>query len=53
MLIKNNNYIQMAETTEKNENIIKNAYDTKLTGYQKNFKTLKKIPKNDMEKHQN
>ena len=46
MLIRNGNYIQIIEITEKNENIIKNAHDTKLTGHQKVFKTLKKIQKN-------
>ena len=43
MLIRNGNYIQIIETTDKNENIIRNAHDTKLTGYQKVFKTLKKV----------
>ena len=43
MLIKNGNYMQVTEITEKNENIIKNAHDTKLIGHQKNFKKLKKI----------
>ena len=35
--------MQMAEAIEKNENIIKNAHDTKLAGHQKVFKTLKKV----------
>ena len=52
MLTRNGNYMQIIEATEKNENIIKNAHDIKLTGHQKNFKTLKKIQKNIMEKHQ-
>ena len=43
MLIKNGNYMQIIEVTEKNENIIKNAHDTKLIGHQKILKTLKKI----------
>ena len=43
MLVKNGNYMQMTEATEKNNDIIRNAHDTKLTGYQRIFKTLKKI----------
>ena len=43
--------MEIIETTEKIENIIKNAHDIKLTGHQKVLKTLKKIQKNEMEKH--
>ena len=53
MLIKNGNYMQITEKTEKNENIIKNVHDTKLIGHQFFFKTLKKIPKKRHGKHQN
>ena len=52
MLVKNGNYIQIIETTEKKENIIKNAHEIKLIGHQKVFKPLKKIQKNDIKKHQ-
>ena len=45
MLVKNNNYMQMAEATEKNNDIIKNVHDIKITGHQRIFKTLKKIQK--------
>ena len=43
MLVKNVNYMQITETTEKNNDIIRNVHDTKIIGYQKIFKTLKKI----------
>ena len=43
MLVKNGNCIQIVETTEKNNDIIKNVYDTKITGHQFFFKTLKRI----------
>ena len=43
MLVKNGNYMQIAETTEENNDIIKNAHDTKLTGHQGIFKTMKRI----------
>ena len=43
MLVKNGNYMQITEVTEKNNDIIKNVHDTKLTGHQRIFKTLKKI----------
>ena len=43
MLIKNSNYMQITETTGENENIIKNAHDTRLVGQPKALKTLKKI----------
>ena len=43
MLVKNGNYMQIAETTEKNNDIIKKVHDTRLAGHQKIFKTLKKI----------
>ena len=45
MLVKNGNYMQITETTEENNDIIKNVHDINLTGYQKIFKTLKKIQK--------
>ena len=34
MLVKNGNYMQITEATEKNNDIIENAHDTKLTGHQ-------------------
>ena len=43
MLIRNGDYMQITETIEKNNDIIKNVHDTKLTGHQRIFKTLKKI----------
>ena len=43
MLIKNGNYMQITEATEENNNIIREAHDTKLSGHQGIFKTLKKI----------
>ena len=43
MLVKNGNYMQIIKTTEENNDIIKKAHDIKLTGYQKIFKTLKRI----------
>ena len=45
MLIRNGDYMQVAETTEENQNIIKKTHDTKLTGHQGIFKTFKKIQK--------
>ena len=45
MLIKKNDYMQVAETTEENQNIIKKIHDTKLAGHQGIFKTFKKIQK--------
>ena len=45
--------MHVAEATEKNENIIKNAHDTKLVGHQRVLKTEKNTRKNDLEKHQN
>ena len=33
MLIRNGNYMQIIEAIEKNENIIRDAHDTKLTGH--------------------
>ena len=43
MLVKNGNYMQITEATEKNNDIIKKAHDTRLSGHQRIFKTLKKI----------
>ena len=43
MLVKNGNYMQIIETTERNNDIIKNVHDTKIAGHQKIFKTLKRI----------
>ena len=43
MLVKNGNYMQITEATEKNNDIIRDAHDTKLVGHQKIFKILKKI----------
>ena len=43
MLVKNGNYMQITEAIEKNNDIIRNIHDTKITGHQKIFKTLKKI----------
>ena len=45
MLVKNGNYMQITETIEKNNDIIRNVHDTKLTEYQFFLKTLKKIQK--------
>ena len=39
LLVKNGNYMQIAEATEKNNDIIKNVHDSKLAGHQKFFKT--------------
>ena len=53
MLVKNGNYMQITETTEKNNDIIRNVHDTKIAGHQKIFKTLKRIQgKNNLEKRQ-
>ena len=43
MLVKNGNYMQVTEATKKNNDIIRNVHDTRITGHQKIFKTLKKI----------
>ena len=43
MLVKNGNYMQVTEATEKNNDIIRNVHDTKLAEHQKNLKTLKRI----------
>ena len=43
MLVRNGNYMQVAETTEKNNDIIKKVHDTRLAGHQGIFKTLKRI----------
>ena len=43
MLVKNGNYIQITEATEENNEIIRDVHDTKLTGHQFFFKTLKRI----------
>ena len=43
MLVKKGIYMQITETIEKNNDIIKNVHDIKLTGHQRIFKTLKKI----------
>ena len=43
MLVKNGNYMQVTEATEENNDIIRDAHDTKLAGYQKVLKTLKRI----------
>ena len=43
MLVKNGNYMQIIETTEENNDNIKNVHDTKLAGHQRIFKILKKI----------
>ena len=45
MLIRNGDYMQITEAIEKNNDIIKNVHDPKLTEHQIIFKTLKKIPK--------
>ena len=59
MLVKNGDYMQITEATEKNNNIIKNAHDIRLAGHQKKIKTLKRIQekttwkniKSDVEKY--
>ena len=33
MLVKNGNYMQVTETTEENNDIIRNAHDTRLAGH--------------------
>ena len=43
MLVRNGNYMQITEAIGKNNDIIKNVHDSKLTGHQRIFKTLKKI----------
>ena len=45
MLVKNGDYMQIAEATEKNNDIIRDVHDTRLAGYQRIFKTLKRIQK--------
>ena len=42
-LVKNGDYMQVAEATEKNNDIIRDAHDTRLAGHQGIFKTLKRI----------
>ena len=37
--------MQITETTEKNNDIIRNAHDTKLAGHQRILKKLKRIQK--------
>ena len=43
MLVKNGNYMQITEVTEKNNDIIRNAHDNKINRASKKIKTLKKI----------
>ena len=43
LLVKNGNYMQITEATEKNNDIIRDVHDSKLTGHQGIFKILKKI----------
>ena len=43
MMVKNGNYMPITEATEKNNDIIRNIHDIKLTDHQFFFKTLKKI----------
>ena len=43
LLVKKSNYMQITEATEKNNDIIRDVNDTKLSGHQRIFKTLKKI----------
>ena len=50
ILVKQGNYMQVTEATEKNNDIIKNAHDTRLTGYQGIFKTLKGYMKKQLGK---
>ena len=45
MLVRKSDYMQVAEASEENQNIIREAHDTKLAGYQGVFKTFKKIQK--------
>ena len=52
MLVKNGDYMQVTEVTEKNNDIIRNVHDTKLTGYQKKIENAEKdTGKNYLEKH--
>ena len=43
MLVKNGNYMQITEATEKNNDIIRNFHDTRLARHQRILKTLKRI----------
>ena len=43
MLVKNGDYMQITETTEENNDIIRKIHDTKSTGHQFFLKTLKRI----------
>ena len=36
LLVKNGNYMQITEATEKNNDIIRDAHDSRLAGHQKN-----------------
>ena len=51
MLVKNGNYMQVTEATEKNNDIIKKVHDTKLAGHQRIFKTLKRIQEKTTQKN--
>ena len=52
MLVKKSDYMQIIEATEKNNDIIKEIHDIKKAGHQGIFKTLKKIQKKNLERHQ-
>ena len=54
MLVKNGDYMQIAEATERNNDIIRNVHDTKkINRASKNFQNIEKnTRKNNLEKHQ-
>ena len=45
MLVRKGDYMQVTEATEENQNVIREAHDTRFAGHQRVFKTLKKVQK--------